>query len=261
MAPRVGDGNPMYAVIEFTFSDEDTDSEFIVMRSGKRFIIRLFADNFSESPSLKDRDLFFLRVADEFELEGLTVDDFYDWEPNEDDAEWTRHGLPLPHDLCSSWPCFNPSEIEICSERPSDALSTAPRKVRLPDGTTVFFLKRPMDRHSAKQEIQNYKKIKDAGLEDDLRISRLHGLVRSEDGLVFGLLLTYIDCGNQTLTCAVRPDSPLILRRKWAEQVRSTVERLHEAGVLWGDAKMDNVLVDENDDAWVVDFGGGYTKG
>ena len=57
--------------------------------------------------------------------------------------------------------------------------------------------------------------------------------MQDEEGLVFGLLLTYIDCGNETLACA-GPDASLDLRRKWADQVRFTLERLHEAGIVWG---------------------------
>jgi tRNA A-37 threonylcarbamoyl transferase component Bud32 len=37
--------------------------------------------------------------------------------------------------------------------------------------------------------------------------------------------------------------------------------QLHEAGIVWGDAKPDNALIDKNDDAWIIDFGGGYTQG
>lgn len=79
MDTKVGEDKPMSSVIEFTFSDQDTDTEFIVLCNGKRLLIHLSADNFSESPSLKSQYLFFLRVAEEFELEGHTVDDFYDW--------------------------------------------------------------------------------------------------------------------------------------------------------------------------------------
>ena len=77
-----------------------------------------------------------------------------------------------------------------------------------------------------------------------------------------GLLLTYINCENRTLACAANsPVSPLSLQHGWAEQVKSTVERLHEASISWGDAKAENVLVDVNENAWVIDFGGGYTEG
>lgn len=41
----------------------------------------------------------------------------------------------------------------------------------------------------------------------------------------------------------------------------STVACLHEAGVVWGDAKAENVLIGTDDNAWVIDFGGGYTRG
>jgi serine/threonine protein kinase len=36
---------------------------------------------------------------------------------------------------------------------------------------------------------------------------------------------------------------------------------LRQAGVIWGDAKPDNILIDVHDDAWIVDFGGGRTEG
>ncbi|KAJ5420206.1 hypothetical protein N7465_002725 [Penicillium sp. CMV-2018d] len=32
-------------------------------------------------------------------------------------------------------------------------------------------------------------------------------------------------------------------------------------GIIWGDAKAANVLIDANEDAYLIDFGGGYTKG
>ena len=45
------------------------------------------------------------------------------------------------------------------------------------------------------------------------------------------------------------------------DQVTDTLTQLHNAGLVWGDAKPDNILIDKNDDAWVIDFGGGYTRG
>lgn len=50
-------------------------------------------------------------------------------------------------------------------------------------------------------------------------------------------------------------------RRKWAAQIEHTVKELHRHGVVWGDAKPDKVVIDTDDNAWVLDFGGGGTEG
>lgn len=45
-------------------------------------------------------------------------------------------------------------------------------------------------------------------------------------------------------------------------EIQETVELLHEIGVIWGDGKAANVLIHrDTDDAWIVDFGGGWTEG
>lgn len=180
----------------------------------------------------------------------------------EGDTGQTSYGVLLRDEICSAWTSFLPSEIEVIPKQPGNALSATPRKVKFVGDTIPFFFKLAQagDQSIMEREIQTYKKTKDAGLEDDLRISRLHGLVQDEDGLILGLLLTYIDCGNRSLACA-GPEAPPALRRRWADQVRATVERLHRAGVIWGDVKAENVLVDSDEDAWVIDFGGGYTEG
>jgi serine/threonine protein kinase len=36
---------------------------------------------------------------------------------------------------------------------------------------------------------------------------------------------------------------------------------LHEAGIIWGDAKAPNILIDAHNNPWIVDFGGSYTPG
>ncbi|KAF9783640.1 hypothetical protein IL306_008767 [Fusarium sp. DS 682] len=50
-------------------------------------------------------------------------------------------------------------------------------------------------------------------------------------------------------------------REKWASQIRETIESLHKHGLVWGDAKPSNVVIGDQDDAWLIDFGGGYTQG
>jgi hypothetical protein len=305
----IEDGPPANFVIDFIFHSEDTDSKLTVMCNSKRILIRLTADSFSESPPLEEKYRRFLQVFED-ELDGWTVDDFYDWvlepflplfrglpPPRQDTKPtlqdfsfpktlcYTLHvvagelspcpdenemmdeptfGAPLSKELCSSWPSFGPSEIEICDDhrRGTPPLST-PTKVQPFGGTTPFFLK-PVglgDIRSAEREIKNYKKMRDAELPEDLHVPRLHGIVEDKTGLVFGLFLTYIECEAVTLRCALRREVPMSLRHKWADQIKSAVDALHKAGVTWSDVKPDNVLVDLNQDAWVVDFGGSYTKG
>ena len=36
---------------------------------------------------------------------------------------------------------------------------------------------------------------------------------------------------------------------------------LNEASIVWGDAKPANILIGEDKDAWIIDFGGGHTQG
>jgi serine/threonine protein kinase len=90
-----------------------------------------------------------------------------------------------------------------------------------------------------------------------------------------GILLTYIDCEFTTLSCAAHANAPEFLKQKWADQVTGTLALLHQAGIVLGDAKPDNVLIAQsgnevmdnegfaelNGDAWIIDFDGGYTEG
>ncbi|KAI1023679.1 hypothetical protein LB505_011210 [Fusarium chuoi] len=298
---------PPWSVIEFSFSNKDTDSELVVMCNYHQFIISVSADSFAKSPALKDKYLFFLEVADNFELDGYTVEDFYDWivEPllprfrelpeitstltlqhflfpetyrydiqgdgeqlvavaSTDSGEMTSmFGIQLPEESCASWPHFDPKDIRLPDKKKKHGPpSYRPSKVLLKDGNSAFF--KPMrfgDKNIFINELDKYKNIHDAQLDESLRISRLIGLVRDGTGQVFGLLLTYIDCGNKTLLCAAIPDISRELRQSWSQQVHDTVQQLHAVGIAWGDAKPDNVLVDKNNNAWLIDFGGGYTNG
>ncbi|KAF1814697.1 hypothetical protein P152DRAFT_392425 [Eremomyces bilateralis CBS 781.70] len=300
---------PPWSVLEFTFSNRNTDSELVITCCGKRFSLHLFADNFTESPRLKERYLFFLEVAEHYELDGLTVEDFYDWAaeplfplfrnlPHRDkDQTYTLHDflfpesfvytlravserlVPIPYEeskggnaprfgvhladeLCSPFKTLLPSDVQICEEPVIGPPSGVPGKVRLKDGILAFFkFIRCGDKHFLENELNNYKAISEANPDDSLRISRLYGLVRDEAGVVFGLLLAYIDCGRVTLSCAVKPDIAMPLREKWIVQLQYIINQLHAARIVWGDAKPDNVLIDRNEDAWIIDFGGGYTEG
>lgn len=185
--------------------------------------------------------------------------------PNDETNATPRHqGVNLaPSDLSFPWPSFRPSDISICNKDPKDALTQFPRKV-LADKETICYFKafQPGCQRDALHELNAYLRIDHLEIEDGLRVPHIVGLVQEEDGSSYmGLLLSYIDCDGRTLEGAVRADTPKHLRQRWAAQVTSTVEHLHEADIVWGDAKAANVLVDINMDAWIIDFGGGFTEG
>ncbi|KAK4112537.1 hypothetical protein N656DRAFT_789681 [Canariomyces notabilis] len=73
-----------------------------------------------------------------------------------------------------------------------------------------------------------------------------------------GLLLTYVDhTGSGLLEDRLRDRLlPKTFKLRWANQLRDTVSELHEAGIIWGDARPSNVMIDKHDDAWIVDVGG-----
>lgn len=116
------------------------------------------------------------------------------------------------------------------------------------------------DKRKAAREMEIYKRMETSDLFcNQVQVYRLYGVVMQEYRLL-GLLLSFINCGYRTLECAVGHGTSAV-RLIWGEQVSSTLARLHEVGIVWGDAKAANVLVDEDNNAWIIDFGGGYTRG
>ncbi|KAM3505670.1 hypothetical protein MY10362_002822 [Beauveria mimosiformis] len=295
---------PPWNVIEFTFSNLDADAELVVMCNHVRFVIHVTETGLASSPPLREKHIFFLSVAENHELDGCTVDDFYDWalepllpvlceqtrelkaetatlhdflyapileysleaksnklvlRPQKEHAE-TRlmFGVSLP-DRCQLWPCYLPSEIQLDEEA---AYDSTPRNVFLPDNTVAFFkLMGRGEKRMIESELLNYKRIRTSRLSTSVRISRLLGLVHDDSDTVFGLLLTHIDCKGQTMTCAIESGAPESIRRQWTAEITQIIYCLHQNGLVWGDAKPDNVLIDGNQNALIIDFGGGYSEG
>lgn len=164
---------------------------------------------------------------------------------------------------------FEALELEIVFQRPEQALYMMPELMLADlDGSghkTLCFFKHfgLASEDPITRELAVHQKVHDAKLGPDVRVSRLQGVVqlRDEDATL-GLLLSFIDHEDgMTLRSTLYDDPPRHLRERWAEQVSHTVEELHKAGAVWGDAKAENVLIDKNNDAWVIDFEGGYTEG
>jgi hypothetical protein len=164
---------------------------------------------------------------------------------------------------------FDPSAVEVSFQDPAQAVSGMPTRVAVVDDaglkTTCFLKSFGVEGIlSLEHQLETHLRILKSTLPREARVVRLRGVVALEDGQVAGLLLTYVDHRRRNggvlfedgVVC-----TPVALRQRWARQVQETVEQLHGAGIVWGDARIGNVMVDVNDDAWLVGFGGGYTTG
>ncbi|KAJ3484327.1 hypothetical protein NLG97_g7083 [Lecanicillium saksenae] len=143
---------------------------------------------------------------------------------------------------------YDPAGIILSFEAPEDALFKEPRKVLIDNGQVI------------------YKAIGAAGLYDSqLNLCRVHGVVMDDCDFILGILLSHIDCADRPLSTRVLPDDPndppSDVRGRWMQQLDASLSALHKAGIVWGDVKSENVLIDRNSNAWVTDFGGGYTEG
>lgn len=109
-----------------------------------------------------------------------------------------------------------------------------------------------------RRELEALRKVEDARAHF---VSR--GYVKhAELGCVIGLLREWIQSGLEPpldqLDSTYIGSIPSERRQNWIAQIRQTVNRLHEIGPVWGDGKIDSVIVDRDDNAWLIDFGGGW---
>lgn len=135
-------------------------------------------------------------------------------------------------------------------------LCEVPRVVRHVNTGREYFFKAADDRRSFTREVEILGRLRDL----DLRTSRIAGLVYydGEEAALLGMLLERIE--GDTLAFA-RISAPAADKRKWTDQIDETVRALHVRGVVWGDARPENVTVSSSGDAVVVDFGGGWSPG
>ena len=139
-----------------------------------------------------------------------------------------------------------------------------PARVRKRESEDVFFLKlvdngQPQP---TKREIPMLHRIAEKGLHEHIRCPKLEGLVTYGDDRtkIMGFLQSNIP--NPTpLTLKLDAAVPQELRDRWATETERVRDVLHEHGMVWGDAKADNFMVDEHDELWIIDFGGSYTEG
>lgn len=153
------------------------------------------------------------------------------------------------------------TEIEVLSEVDTPE-PVHPGEVKV-EGEVQFF--KPVDGtqpQAMKRELKLLKEIEMIGLHDQIRVPKLVGLVGFEDSKVdmMGFLLTRIE-GARPLTTLLDSEVAEERRLKWADESKEIVQTLHKHKIIWGDAKADNFMVDEEDNLWIIDFGGSYTEG
>ncbi|KAK8029490.1 hypothetical protein PG993_010781 [Apiospora rasikravindrae] len=164
---------------------------------------------------------------------------------------------------------------EVVRIAPDRTLDSPSKVITKMSRTECFFKGLGAGCEGTIHELVTFRAINNAinrrALPSDIRICRLYGLVvdafgppNSETRLV-GMLLNYIDPNRRgtlsTLQCVAYNEHSHKHFRRWADNLDDIVDALQGAGCIWGDAKPENVLIDNDDDVWLVDFGGGYTPG
>lgn len=120
-----------------------------------------------------------------------------------------------------------------------------------------------------KREIDILDKIEKKGLRRKFNCPKLLGIVTcatsaqagsNSRSSIMGFLQTAIDQPTP-LTTKLDSAVPQDKRDAWAQKADEVKKILHENGIIWGDAKADNFMVDAEDKLWIIDFGGSYTEG
>ena len=143
-----------------------------------------------------------------------------------------------------------------------DVLTNMPQKVQLRSDGRVFHLKTFINDKTFVRELDILTQIAQNESLKHLNFTRLAGLVHYEGAQerVLGCLIEYIE-NEDDLGGFLRHKKPADLKQKmsWMEQITKMVHSLHQHGLVWGDVKPANVVIDKDLDAWVVDFGGGWS--
>ncbi|KAH7222607.1 uncharacterized protein BKA55DRAFT_584726 [Fusarium redolens] len=109
------------------------------------------------------------------------------------------------------------------------------------------------------REFECLRKVLKTFPPNTLQVPRLLGYIHHKDTKqILGFLRQWVP-GHRLSD--IITSSTTQKKQKWASQIRQTIESLHQHGLIWGDGKPSNIIIDEKDNAWLIDFGGGYTRG
>lgn len=168
--------------------------------------------------------------------------------------------LPQRNELLAfQFPVIGLRDVHITMAPGKLALPTQLGKVCVGKDTYFFKQLQAGDIGMAITELSTFTKIRSANFKDEVKVSQLLGIVKDEEtSRVVGLLISYIERGTP-LSCDPRCLTDSSLCKKWLKQITHSLDQLHAHQITWGDAKPDNVLISKQDDAYLIDFGGGYT--
>lgn len=97
-------------------------------------------------------------------------------------------------------------------------------------------------------------------LEFSEHVIDFHGIVVDDDGqFVKGLLISFAEKGALIDILfehgkELKADIPWVTRAKWARQIIHGLADIHESGFVQGDFTLSNIVVDEDDDAKIIDI-------
>lgn len=158
-------------------------------------------------------------------------------------------------------PLIKPQALRIAPSSGSQALNP---NIVVHNTKPTYFKRIPRGAEdSIITEISALLRIQTLDPDHKLPIPRLLALVQDPDSYgnnhIIGILLTLINAAGDL--GALTANAPGSLKKRWYRTIVQTVQTLHSNHIIWGDVKADNVLIDRQQNAWLVDFGGGVTAG
>ncbi|KAK2760790.1 hypothetical protein FQN54_002028 [Arachnomyces sp. PD_36] len=169
----------------------------------------------------------------------------------------SAHRLPTGHNIKS----IDASAVSAAPIDDNERYfgADAPTKVSV-DGKQYHF--KPVQiRHSFIREFRILSKLVETGLNERCRVPTISFLVHytDDEGSIIGFLLEPIK-SKRTIYLYEFEDIQPQQRQKWVAQIEELVRQLHDNDIVRGDVEPDRVLIDEEDNVWLLDFGHGYNS-